>query len=133
MPSISVPNFVSQLPADCLCLLDISTVIEASFCTMGCKCSSRSCDFECQYLRFHSSHCAQIWRACSCECPLCAHQVSCCLDHAFLIEQRSSLLSSMCFQLTVQCNFNPRYLSFPWTDCAEIWRGCSNRPPLQLR
>ena len=32
--------FVSQLPADRLSSLDILTVIEASFCTVGCKRSS---------------------------------------------------------------------------------------------
>ena len=60
-----VSNFVSLLLADRLCLQDISATIEASFCTVGCKRSSCSRDFERRYLWSYSSHCAQIWRACS--------------------------------------------------------------------
>ena len=133
MPSICVSNFVSLLPADRLCSPDISAAIEASFCTVGCKRSSRSGDFERRYLRSYPSHCAQIWRACSYDHPLCAYQFSCCSDHAFSIEQGSGLPSCMCFRLTVPCNFNPRYLSFPWSDWAEIWRGCSSKRPLDVQ
>ena len=107
MPSICVSNFVSLLPADRPCSPDISAAIEPSFCTVGCKRSSRSRDFERRYLRSYSFHCAQIWRACSCDHPLCAYEVSCCSDYAFSIEQGSGLPSSMCFQLAVQYNFTP--------------------------
>ena len=85
------------------------------------------------YLWSYSSHCAQIWRACSSDHPLCAYQVSCCSDHAFSIEQGSGLPSSMCFQLAVQYNFTPWYLRFSWSNWAEIWRRCPIKRPLDIK
>lgn len=89
-------------------------------------------DFERPYLRIYSSHCAHIWRACSRACPLGVQQVSCQSDRAFSIEQMNGPCSSSNLQLTVQCDFRLSYLSFLWTDSAEIWTGCHLRRPVDV-
>ena len=116
-------NFRVSTPRQSCVLACDSSSNRSSFGTVSWKCNSRLHDFDCEYLRFYSSHCAQIWRACSCECLLHSRLVSCQLDSAFSIEQMRERLSSMHFRPTVQHNFRSSYLSFLWTDFAEIWTG----------
>ena len=116
-------NFRVSTPRQSCVLACDSSSNRSSFCTVSWKCNSRSHDFKCEYLRFCSSHCALIWRACSGECLLHSRKVSCQSDHLFLIEQVKVRLSSMPFRPTVQHNFRSSYLSFLWTNFAEMWTG----------